>query len=176
MILSDHSLASRSWIFYDLKQKQTLVIPGSNALFFLIRVYFSSFWKEAGAGWDAGRTRWPDHTLTSRTWGSRLENGDAILIGDGACRRVQGCPRFVSQRKGCQELSDTVGMSPWPCLSAGEGEEGWERRPPVPLTLRSTLCHSTANLLGHIPTHRQAQWHSETDRPGADCMAEHKNH
>ncbi len=118
-------------------------------------------------GWGRSRhgdARWPDHALSSRPWGSRLENGDAILIGDGACQGVQGCPGFVSQRKGCQELRGTGGMSPWPCLSAGGGEEGWERRPPVPLTLRSTLCQSTASLLGHIPTTRQTEWHSERDR------------
>lgn len=95
--------------------------------------------------------------------GSGLGNGDAILIGDGACQAVQGCLGFVSPRKGCQEPRKTGGMSPWPCLSAGGREECWERRPPVPLTLRSTLCQSTASLLGHTPTTRQTEWHSEQD-------------
>lgn len=106
--------------------------------------------------------RWPDHTRRSRPWGSELENGDAILIGDGACQGVQGCPGFVSQRKGCQELRETGRMSPWPCLSASGGEEGWQRRTPVPLTVRSTLCQSTASLLGHIPTTRQTDTVRET--------------
>ncbi len=56
---------------------------------------------------------------------------------------------------------ETGGMSPWPCLSVGGREEGWERRPPVPLTLRSTLCQSTTNLQGHIATTRQTEWQRE---------------
>ncbi|TNN75360.1 hypothetical protein EYF80_014407 [Liparis tanakae] len=57
-------------------------------------------------------------------------------------------------------------------VQADGGEEGRERRPPVPLTLRSTLCQSTASLLGHIPDNRRdgvtpPARHNECDLNGA---------
>lgn len=119
---------------------------------------------EAEWGQETSESGGPIASREADLKGSGLENGDAILIGDGACQAVQGCLGFVSPRKGCQEPRKTGGMSPWPCLSAGGREECWERRPPVPLTLRSTLCQSTASLLGHTPTTRQTEWHSEQDR------------
>ena len=56
--------------------------------------------------------RWPNQSLRSGSCGIRLENGDAILIGAGACHGMQGCVGFVSQRKACQELRKTGRMSP----------------------------------------------------------------
>lgn len=74
-------------------------------LFFLCYGSWLSEVKKQGA-------RWSNHTLRSGSWGSRRENGDAILIGDGACQGVQGCLGFVSLRKACQELRKTGGMNP----------------------------------------------------------------
>lgn len=121
---------------------------------------FSLLLEEAEWGQEASERGGPITPRKAGPKASGQENGDAILIGDGACQAVQGCLGFVSQRKGCQEPRKTGSMSRWPCLSVGGGEECWERRPPIPLTLRSTLCQSTASLLGHTPnnqTHRMTQ-------------------
>lgn len=106
-------------------------------------------------------TRWPDHTLWSRPWGGRLEHSDAILIGDSACQGLQACSGFVSQRKSCQQLRETGRMSPWPCLSAGGGEECWGKETPSPTdTQINTLpvYGKPAGTHPEIKTDTMTQW------------------
>lgn len=68
------------------------------------------FWKLGWRRWS-GRVRGAaDHTLRSQPSGEAdKKNGDAILIGSGACQGLEGCPGCVSQRSGCQEPGETGG-------------------------------------------------------------------
>lgn len=64
----------------------------------------------AGGGGAAGVSGAADHTLRSRPSGEAdKKNGDAILIGGGACQGLEGRPGCVSQRSGCQEPGETGG-------------------------------------------------------------------
>lgn len=68
------------------------------------------FWKLGWRRWSRRVSRAADHTLRSRPSGEAdKKNGDAILIGGGACQGLEGCPECVSQRSGCQEPGETGG-------------------------------------------------------------------
>lgn len=114
------------------------------------------FWK---LGWRRCNRRVSgaaDHTLRSRPSGEAdKKNGDAILIGGGACQGLEGCPGCVSQRSGCQEAGETGGERAWPCLSAvgGRGTTGEVEAPSPSVTPIKALPVCGRSLLGRCHEH-----------------------
>lgn len=102
-------------------------------------------------------------TPRERPWRSRLETSDTILIGEGACQAEQGCPGFASPRRGCQELRETGGMSPWPRLSAGGREESWEKETPNPTDTQINTLPVHGQPAGTRPRQPDRQGDSQPD-------------